>query len=55
MMATSYYKINIENRKSVGKKASKVIRKAGKVPGYFIIKANNQSVFLLINKCFTRL
>ncbi len=31
-MATSYYKIEIENRKSVGKKASKEIRRAGKIP-----------------------
>ena len=32
MMATSYYKLEIENRKSVGKKASKKIRRAGKIP-----------------------
>ena len=32
MMATSYYKLEIENRKSVGKKATKEIRRAGKIP-----------------------
>ena len=32
MMATSYYKLEIENRESVGKKASKEVRKAGKIP-----------------------
>tara|TARA_B100000676_G_C17879871_1_gene733357 strand:+ start:278 stop:982 length:705 start_codon:yes stop_codon:yes gene_type:complete len=31
-MATSYYKLEIENRESVGKKASKEVRKAGKIP-----------------------
>ena len=31
-MATSYYKLEIENRNSVGKKASKEIRRAGKIP-----------------------
>ena len=32
MMATSYYKLEIENRNSVGKKASKEIRRVGKIP-----------------------
>ena len=32
MMATSYYKLEIENRNSVGKKASKEARRAGKIP-----------------------
>jgi ribosomal protein L25, Ctc-form len=31
-MATSYYKLEIENRKSVGKKATKEIRRSGKIP-----------------------
>ena len=38
MMATSYYKLEIENRKSVGKKASKLIRRAGKVPSVLYYK-----------------
>ena len=38
MMATSYYKLDIENRKSVGKKAAKVIRKAGKIPSILYYK-----------------
>ena len=37
-MATSYYKLEIENRKSVGKKASKLIRRAGKIPSVLYYK-----------------
>ena len=37
-MGVSYYKLDIENRKTVGKKASKVIRKAGKVPSVLYYK-----------------
>ena len=38
MMATSYYKLEIENRKSVGKKATKKIRRAGKIPSVLYYK-----------------
>ena len=38
MMATSYYKLEIENRKSVGKKASKLIRRDGKIPSVLYYK-----------------
>ena len=38
MMATSYYKLEIENRKSVGKKASRLIRRAGKIPSVLYYK-----------------
>ena len=38
MMATSYYKLEIENRKSVGKKASKLIRRAGMIPSVLYYK-----------------
>ena len=38
MMATSYYKLEIEDRKSVGKKASKLIRRAGKIPSVLYYK-----------------
>ena len=38
MMATSYYKLEIENRKSVGKKATKEIRRAGKIPSVLYYK-----------------
>ena len=31
-MATSYYKLDIENRESVGKKSTKAIRREGKIP-----------------------
>ena len=37
-MATSYYKLEIENRKSVGKKASKLIRRDGKIPSVLYYK-----------------
>ena len=37
-MGASYYKLDIENRKTVGKKASKIIRKAGKVPSVLYYK-----------------
>ena len=38
MMATSYYKLEIENRKSVGKKASKLIRRDGRIPSVLYYK-----------------
>ena len=38
MMATSYYKLEIENRNSVGKKASKADRRAGKIPSTLYYK-----------------
>tara|TARA_B100000287_G_scaffold88290_1_gene80819 strand:- start:5775 stop:6482 length:708 start_codon:yes stop_codon:yes gene_type:complete len=41
MMATSYYKLEIENRKSVGKKASKGIRRSGKIPSVLYYKGEN--------------
>ena len=48
-MATSYYKLEIENRKSSGKKASKLIRRAGKVPSVLYFKGE-KPVTLTINK-----
>ena len=41
MMATSYYKLEIEDRKSVGKKASKGIRRSGKIPSVLYYKGEN--------------
>ena len=38
MMTTSYYKLEIENRENVGKKASKSIRRAGKIPSILYYK-----------------
>ena len=49
MMATSYYKIDIDNRKSVGKKAAKVIRKAGKIPSVLYYKGE-QPISISIDK-----
>ena len=37
-MVASYYKLDIENRKVVGKKATKDLRKAGKVPSILYFK-----------------
>ena len=48
-MATSYYKLEIENRESVGKKASKVIRQAGKIPSVLYYKGE-KPVSISINK-----
>ena len=48
-MATSYYKLEIENRKSSGKKASKLIRRAGKVPSVLYFKGE-KPVNLAIDK-----
>ena len=38
MMGTSYYKLDIENREFVGKKAAKHVRKAGKIPSVLYFK-----------------
>jgi len=48
-MATSYYKLDIENRKSVGKKAAKVIRKAGKIPSVLYYKGE-QPISISVDK-----
>ena len=37
-MATSYYKLDIESRESVGKKSTKSIRKEGKIPSTLYFK-----------------
>ena len=42
MMATSYYKLEIENRNSVGKKASKKLEGLVKYQVYCIIEEKNQ-------------
>ena len=38
MMGTSYYKLDIENREFVGKKAAKHVRRAGKIPSVLYFK-----------------
>jgi len=40
-MGASYYKLDIENRKVVGKKATKALRKAGKVPSVLYFKGED--------------
>ena len=49
MMATSYYKLEIENRNSVGKKARKKIRRAGKIPSVLYYRGE-KPVSLSIDK-----
>ena len=39
-MATSYYKLDIETRESVGKKSTKAIRKDGKIPSTLYFKGD---------------
>ena len=39
-MATSYYKLDIETRESVGKKSTKAIRRDGKIPGTLYFKGD---------------
>ena len=39
-MATSYYKLDIETRESVGKKSTKAIRRDGKVPSTLYFKGD---------------
>ena len=41
-MATSYYKLDIENRESVGKKSTKAIRREGKIPSTLYFKGEEQ-------------
>ena len=48
-MATSYYKLEIENRNSVGKKASKKNRRAGKIPSVLYYRGE-KPVSLSIDK-----
>ena len=48
-MATSYYKLEIENRNSVGKKASKKIRGDGKIPSVLYYRGE-KPVSLSIDK-----
>ena len=40
-MATSYYKLDIENREIIGKKATKDLRKSGRVPSVLYFKRIN--------------
>ena len=39
-MGASYYKLDIENREVVGKKATKAIRRSGLVPSVLYFKSN---------------
>ncbi len=48
-MATSYYKLDIETRKSVGKKSTKAIRRDGKIPSTLYFKGDEPES-IAINK-----
>ena len=39
-MSTSYYKLDIETRKSIGKKSTKAIRRSGKIPSTLYFKGD---------------
>jgi len=49
-MGASYYKLDIENRKVVGKKATKDLRKAGKVPSVLYFKGEEPMHLTVENK-----
>ena len=46
-MATSYYKLDIENRESVGKKSTKAIRREGKIPSTLYFKGEEPESILI--------
>ena len=48
-MATSYYKLDIEIRESVGKKSTKAIRRDGKIPSTLYFKGD-ESESIAIDK-----
>ena len=45
-MGASYYKLNIENREVVGKRATKDLRRSGKYLVFYILKVRNLYLFL---------
>jgi len=49
-MGASYYKLDIENRKVVGKKATKDLRKAGKIPSVLYFKGEEPMHLTVENK-----
>ena len=49
-MATSYYKLDIENREVVGKKATKTLRRSGKVPSVLYFKGEEPLSISVNNK-----
>ena len=46
-MATSYYKLDIESRESVGKKSTKTIRREGKIPSTLYFKGEEPESILI--------
>ena len=53
-MGTSYYKLDIENRKVVGKKATKTLRRSGKVPSVLYFKGEEPLSISVNNKALNK-
>ena len=53
-MGTSYYKLDIENREVVGKKATKTLRRSGKVPSVLYFKGEEPLSISVNNKALNK-
>tara|TARA_B100001113_G_scaffold337522_1_gene318855 strand:- start:101 stop:781 length:681 start_codon:yes stop_codon:yes gene_type:complete len=53
-MGTSYYKLDIENREVVGKKATKTLRRSGKVPSVLYFKGEEPLSLSVNNKALNK-
>ena len=53
-MGTSYYKLDIENREVVGKKATKTLRRSGKVPSVLYFKGEEPLSISVNNKTLNK-
>ena len=53
-MGTSYYKLDIENREVVGKKATKTLRRSGKVPSVLYFKGDEPLSISVNNKALNK-
>ena len=53
-MGTSYYKLDIENREVVGKKATKTLRRSGKVPSVLYFKGEEPLSLSVNNKVLNK-
>ena len=53
-MGTSYYKLDIENREVVGKKATKTLRRSGQVPSVLYFKGEEPLSLSVNNKALNK-
>lgn len=53
-MGTSYYKLDIENREVVGKKATRILRRSGKVPSVLYFKGEEPLSISVNNKALNK-